>query len=206
MRDLTFKPGTVSRSYVIGNRVQYIPPVSYFVIITAILLIYLSLLDVSFSEMIATSQQSINPDDITDEGLKFQIAFNDWFVRNFRTLSFLQIPFIAWWAKVLFRKAGFNFVENTVLAFYTHGHLVWLSFIGATTFKLFGTGLSGLTILGTFIYFSWACIAFYNQTPVKSFIKGIFVQILSLTTFGLIVFVTLFTYINYINPQFLQSP
>lgn len=85
LKDLTINPGLVSLDFILGNRVKYVPPVSYFLIIVTLFIIYLSIIDVKFSEMIATTQQAMNPEGTDEKSLKLQQMFTEQFVKNMRT-------------------------------------------------------------------------------------------------------------------------
>jgi hypothetical protein len=209
VKDLTLDPGRVSKEYVLGNRIRYIPPVSYFIIITTVLIIMLSLIDIKYSELIASSQQAINPAHVSDKQLKIQQMFNELFVKNMRTFFFLQIPFVALWGKIIFKKTGYNLLENSVLAFYTHGHLIWLGIAGALIYKFTGNVYNGATFILSAIYFSWSCAAFYTVSPPKAYFKGLLVHILTLLSFMLFLILVLLLglviYIKFIDPEFLNN-
>jgi len=209
VKDLTLDPGRVSREFVLGNRVKYVPPVSYFVILSTLFILFLSVIDVKYSDVIATTQQVLNPTDIDDKGIRMQQMFNEEFVKYLRTFFFLQIPFIALFGKILFKKSGYNFVENGFLAFYTSGHLIWLTIIGVISFKISGSALNALNSLASAVYFSWACVHFYNGKPVKTFFKGLLLQFFALLTFMLFIILLLLLalviYIKFVDPKFLDS-
>src|SRR6187397_2984313 len=50
LKDLTLRPGAVTRSYISGNRVLYYGPVGYFFIMITVYLLLASLIDVDLSE------------------------------------------------------------------------------------------------------------------------------------------------------------
>lgn len=209
VKDLFIRPGVVSREFVLGNRVRYIPPVSYFVILTTLYIIFLSLINVGFYDIMATSGQAVSPGDVSPEQLKVQQKLYELFVKNMRILFFLQIPFVALWGRIIFKKSGFNYIENTVLAFYIHGHFLWLNIATAIAFKFTGELFNGITMLLAAIYFSWSCAAFYNVSNPKGFFKGLLVHFLMLLTFAitmfLLVVVGFMIYVKWINPEFINS-
>jgi len=209
VKDLTVNPGKVSREFVLGNRVRYVPPVSYFVILITLFILFLSAINLNWGEMLSTAQQDLSPNNVDDKSLRIQQWFNDLFVKNMRSFFFLQIPFVALWGKIIFRKSGYNFLENGVLAFYTHGHLIWLGLFSAISYKLAGEAFNAINFVMSTIYFSWSCIEFYKNPPIKGFLKGFVVHILMLISYVLIIIIILiagvFIYVKFIDPEFLNN-
>lgn len=210
IKDLTLRPGVVSKEFVNGNRVRYIPPVSYFVIMLAILFLLLPVLGMSFSEMLNATQEDLElAGEVTESQRKIQIWFNEKYEEYMRTFLFLQVPFLALWGKILWRKSRRNFLEHSIVAFYSIGHLLWLTILTVAFYRFTESAFVLVSSIVSPLYFAWACTGFYERRSFGAFLKGIANQLLGQITyvFFLVVgiLVGFFIYIKWINPDFVNS-
>jgi hypothetical protein len=84
-KDLTINPGIVSRTFIEGNRVRYISPISYFFIFTTLSLLSYSIVGVDINEFfLNTSEgfQTISNDSETRQQVLFQEKFLSVFSQN----------------------------------------------------------------------------------------------------------------------------
>jgi len=113
------------------------------------------------------------------------------------------------WSRIIFKKSGYNFLENAVLAFYTQGHLIWLAIAGSLVFKFTGSSYNSANFLVSTIYFCWSYAAFYSESRPKVYFKGLLVQLLMMITFMLFIILVLVAgliiYIKFIDPEFLKN-
>lgn len=203
LRDLTLRPGVASRTFISGNRVKYYGPVGYFFLMITVFLLLLDLLNIELAdflkEMGTTTYQPEIKSGSNQEAVTLKIF--QFMSDNYKLLFFGMIPIQAFYARyVFFRKSELNFVENTVLPFYTAGHIYWLSIITVLIYKFTGVFMRNTvgTIISTFyIGYSYGNLFSY-QPKWKAFVKGLGVYFLSLFTFivlgmlvaaGLILFV-----------------
>jgi hypothetical protein len=90
-----------------------------------------------------------------------------------------MIPFYVLGAKLFFRKEKMNYLEHSVLVFYTQGHFQWLSIVFLFTLASFGyfPGFF-LFVAIQVLYYSFACVQLYNSyRPWVAFTRGIFVNV-----------------------------
>jgi hypothetical protein len=173
LRDLTLRPGLAARKYIEGNRVQYYGPVGYFFLMITVCLLLMSILHVDFFDFIKGMQQSLNTQNAN---VKLQENFKRLISDNMKTFAFMAIPFQGLAAHYfLFRKSGYNLLENMVLPFYTGGHMYWLTMLSIIPYKIVGDNYQLLTsLLGVlFIGFSYTTMMDNYQSKVKCFFKGI---------------------------------
>ncbi len=202
--DLSVRPAQASIEYVEGNRVKYMGPIAYFFIALTFEILLASYLGVNIIEMGKPAQEAIAGQDLNDAQVQIQNWFSQKISENLRTFSFLRIPFIAVAAMWFFRKQ-YNFLEHSVMAFYTHGHLVWISLISIPLYYFTGRAFLGVSFAITFIYFAWTCIDFYSgKSKVRRFLKGLLAQAVGFALF-LVVFIVVFVvglvlYIRFIDP------
>jgi hypothetical protein len=203
-RDLTLRPGIVTKEFIKGNRIRYYGPVGYFFLMITFFLLILSMTSVSFYDfMVKTSSFSeVKPHSGQE---KFMQIFSGWITENMRIFSFLIIPINALTSKLFFRKSGMNLLEHSILVFYTHGHIYWITILALLTFLIFGINpLSTVqTVLGL-VLFSVGCMQLFNyQSKLKAFVKGLLSSILAYLIFILFIIVTLAVYL-YLHPEFLE--
>lgn len=193
MADLTMRPGNVIQQYILGNRKRYVGPISYYFLMFGVYLLLLSLLDIDLAEMVNAKgmqdsmQQATGSGQPSDQALKAQEAIQAKLFKNIQFLALLQFPFVAWWARLFFRKSGYNFLEHIVLPFYVFGQLTILSLLYGIVYKISGFFSLGLGLVVTVIYFSWSGVSFYK--PSNKFIgvlKMLVIYLLSYLCFLLL--------------------
>lgn len=202
IRDLTVRPGEVTRTFVSGNRVKYYGPVGYFFLMVTIFILLLSLLDVSFYEFTQSAGQfgqEVKPGSGQE---KVNRDILDMFSNNMRLFFFLLIPIFAFWLWIFFRKSNYNFLETASLVFFTNGHFFWWSIILLVIYKISGIAVNTIiSLVLSVTYFAFAASGFYtHQKKVKVVLKAV------LAWFTAYVFFILFFSIGFIiyiimNPE-----
>lgn len=184
LRDLTFKPGMVSRSFLAGNRVRYYAPVGYFFFIITLLYLVASMLGIEMREYVQASsdiglQEKPKPGSGQEKYMQYMWQkMSD----NMKLLVFTIIPFQAFFARfVFFRKSGYNFIEHMVLPLYMQGHTNWLNILSVVFFYFSGSFISPL-LSGIIVVF-YFCYGYANlidyQKPWKAFLKAFLLYITS---------------------------
>lgn len=184
LRDLTIRPGKASYLFIKGNRVKYYGPVGYFFLMITLLYLVGSLLDVSITEFMRSTSKATNfaPPKAGSDQEKFAETIIQFISNNLKLITFLFIPTQAFISRYLFfRKSDLTYVEHTILPFYTHGHIYWISILSVILYGSFGTFISGImSMLLTVSYFGFAYSDLFSyQSKVKAFIKGIGVYLTS---------------------------
>jgi phage shock protein PspC (stress-responsive transcriptional regulator) len=171
-RDLTVRPGAAAREYIAGNRAKYYGPVGYFFLMITLLLLWLSILDLSFEELVKNTQARY-------QGKQEQNKVAEWVVNfvldNLKLVLFFIVPFQAFSARyIFFRKSGFNFMEHMVLPFFVGGHLMWITIALFTYRKITGDLPATVASLITPLFFGYAYLSFMpDQSKIKTFLRGI---------------------------------
>lgn len=208
--DLTIRPGQVARSFIAGNRIKYIPPVSYFIITITITILILELMGLSFADTIEGAQgELLQGEETTDSQVAIQEYMNQLMSKYLKTFSFIQIPFIALACKIFFRRDQFTFIEHAVLALYTHGHLSLLTIVNGISTKAEITIPFVLLFFLPILYFAFAAQQMYSGKRLGLFIKGVLAHLLSTIFFTLFIAVVvglgLVLYVKFVNPDFLDT-
>ncbi len=204
LRDLSIRPGVVAGEYIKGNRVKYNGPVGYFFLMITVFLLLLSILEVSFYDlMVKTSQITTIKENSGQE--KFVKMFSDWITNNMRIFSFLIIPFTTMASRFVFRKSGMNLLEHSVLVFYTHGHIYWLSIISLFIYKFSGHNpLQSIQLPIGFILFGVGCSQVFNyQSKTRAFYKGLLVSAIGMLLFIFFLIASGSIYFYY-NPEYFE--
>jgi hypothetical protein len=201
LRDLTIRPGDAARAYIGGNRARYYGPVGYFFLMVTIFLLLLDIFNVDGAEFFQQAGKSsgLGPEikSGSEQEKTMQLIFQ-FMTDNMKIIFFAMIPFQAFFTRYLFfRKSGLNFIENSILPFYTNGHVYWISIAAVIIYKTTGVFLSNSisTIISTF-YLGYAYANFFSyQARWKAFIKGIASYYFALFAFMIIAFIILISLI-----------
>lgn len=191
LRDLTIRPGKASRRFINGNRVAYYGPVGYFFLMITLLYLVASLLDINIIDFLKNgSASNFQPKPKQGSGQeKVMLSLFQLVSDNLKLVAFIAIPIQAFCARyIFFRSSGLNFIENTVLPFYTVGHLYWPSIVSLFIYSLTGNFLPNWLQLGvTISYFSYAYAdLFQDQSRLKALAKGLGVYLTTQFLFGLL--------------------
>ncbi|MDN5200098.1 DUF3667 domain-containing protein [Fulvivirgaceae bacterium BMA10] len=183
IKELTLRPGKVMQEYIRGVRVKYVGPVSYYFLLFAVYFLIMELFDIDLTQIAPDVSESMGIEE-SEEQRAFKESFQAKVFDNMHFLGILQFPFIAWWARVFFKKSGYNFLENTVFAFYASSHPLIIS-----TALLPLTGLSSsvyytFNLLFSLVYFIWCTIQFYKiKNIIAGILKGLFFYIVIFISF-----------------------
>ena len=206
LRDLTLRPGKAARVFIEGNRVLYYGPVGYFFLMITVLLLLMSVLDVNVIDFMKSAANQFNGQKSVKEGSgqqKFMQSVFQFASDNMKLLSFTQIPLLAFFSRYLFfRKSGLNFLEHTVLPFYLHGHIYWVSILSVLFYKItdnfFPPGIA-MIIAPLYISFGYSGMFDY-QSRTKRFFKGLGIYICAQLLFIVIIAITVILLVVF-NPE-----
>ena len=204
LRDLTLRPGVVAAEYIKGNRMKYNGPVGYFFLMITVFLLLLSLMEVSFYDLIVKPSQ-ITPIKENSGIEKFMKLFSDWITDNMKIFSFLIIPFTVMASRISFRKSGLNMLEHSVMVFYIQGHVYWLSILSLFIYKFTGLNpIRSFQPLVVLVLYGVGCSQLFSyQDKTKGFFKGVGVYVIGLLFFLIFFLVAGAVYI-YSHPEYLE--
>jgi len=174
--DLTYKPGYVARSYINGNRRRYVGPVAYFFLAVTLLVILTSVLNIDMVHYTAGTTENITPRDISNNQAEFQQATQQWIFANLKIISFFFIPFYIIATLILFRKNGYNLLENAVFIFFAQGHPQWAGYASLLIFKLTGISFALPVSILSALYMGFFAMDFFTRgAKWLRFIKGLLI-------------------------------
>jgi hypothetical protein len=178
---LLYRPGEIAREYVQGKRKKYFNPITFIVLV------------VGFSSLIMYSSGFV--DFSTGLGKN---AFSDFLNKHTNIIIFLNIPILAFFNKLFFPKAGYNFWEHIIFVCFVSGQRsLFFSLVVAPCFILMPEAYN--TILTTYliawiIYFSFADQQFLKPETKSPFLKCVLVPITNQLTMIVIVFLMIYLY------------
>ncbi len=191
LRDLTIKPGKASLSFIDRNRVLYYGPVGYFFLTITLMYLVASLLGINMVDFMKNSAEvSMNAPPKAGSGQeKIMEELMKLVSENMKLLSFIIVPIQAFYSRYLFfRNSNLNFIEHTVLPFYTLGHIYWLSILSLLSYSIFGEFIPAwMQLIVSFAYFGFAYSDMFTyQNKFKAFLKGLGIYIVAQITFTFI--------------------
>lgn len=166
IKQLAINPGVVAREYVDGKRNKYFNPFSFLILVVGIASVIL--INSGFVSFNTNSKMPPNP---------VSVFFN----KHVNLIILFNVPVLAFFSWLLFRKSKTNYAENLVLAAYTSGERsVFFSLLVAPLWMLLHNYY--YLILGVYIfcwmsYYSWACSTFFPGKKWVSFAKGFLVAV-----------------------------
>jgi hypothetical protein len=193
MRDFTLRPGVAAKRYINRNRILYYGPVGYYFLMITVMFLVASILGIDFNEVMMGRSRELGGEPATGGALEAQKRLQMLILENFKMFTFTLVAFQAFSLKLFFRNSGYNLLEHSVLAFFTMGHMYWLTIIDLILTRIFGTGINfGIAITINILFYAYGAMGLYDYQPkVKVFIKGIF----SFLT-GYLMFIVLITSIT----------
>lgn len=200
VKDLTIRPGIVSKAFINGNRTKYIGPVGYFFVIITIYVLLISMLEV---DMVEFSKEISGPFS-SHETSRDTDSFQRLMMSNMKLLSFILVPFFAWGAYIVFRKKGYNVLESAVMILYSHAHPLFLSIIGLLIYKFADISLNPYILPLSLLYFGYVCTDFYQGNKIWNFVKGILSYLIGLLLFMLLIIIVI-VLVSRIDSELLQT-
>jgi Protein of unknown function (DUF3667) len=168
MWQLAYRPGIVAREYVDGKRKKYFNPFTFIILVVGFASVIL--ISSGFTNFGGSSRMPPNP-----------IA--PFLNRHINLLIFLNIPLLALFNRLLFRRHNTNYSENLVLAAFASGERsIFFSLFIAPVWVIFHPPFYPLLIfylLCWSCYYGWASSQFYSGKKVFSFLKGVLSTLLT---------------------------
>lgn len=174
MLGLYTSPNSVITSYLNGNRVKYLGPLAYLVIMTALLILSFDLFGVKAEDFMKTQsnlfQQEVKQDANQIELQKKVFKFLG---DNMRFVSGAMIPF---WSVTLgwFFRKKYLLAERMVIATYFSCQSIWITIIFVGISAITNELYSKMLFIIPFLYYGYALYNLFPEKKWSSFLKGIF--------------------------------
>ncbi len=176
IKELIIRPGENVRNFISENRGRLVKPI-IFIIITS--LIY-SLINQFFH--IEDSYVKFEEAEQSTTGYIFK-----WVQDHYGYANIIMGIFIAFWAKLFFRKYNYNYFEILILLCFVMGIGMLIYSIFALLQGLIHIDLMQIAGIIGFIYSAWAIGQFFDKSKFLNYVKAFFSYFLGFLTFSLAV-------------------
>ena len=194
LKGLLTQPGKLIQSFMAGKRKNYLPVFQYFLLFMTIYLIALKFLgDNIFSYLnsgFGPDSSTVPDSETLNKAMMVQVLVR----KNLNILYFILTPILAFFIRVFFRKARFNYAETLIFSLYVIGTNFLLSTV-IVLFCLINVKLYALRILIIFVYFPFAIIGFTNSKLPAGIIKSLLTILSSYLVFITFISVTILLYV-----------
>jgi hypothetical protein len=163
---MTLRPGMVINAYLNGNRVKYLGPLAFLLIMTALMILTFDLFGLDVEDFLEKNQaafQDVSSQDETAKQVEVRHKITEFIARYFRFFSTILIPFLALALRPFFRKARFNFVERLVVVMYMSSHAIWLSVIMLGIFAATNVLLNIPFIIISLCYYAFVLTRVFDE-------------------------------------------
>ena len=174
IRELLLRPGQTVRHFINEDRSRLVKPV-LFIIITS--LIYTLVNHYFHIEDGYVNYKESMP---STTGRIFK-----WIQDHYGYSNMIMGVFIAWWAKIFFKKYNYNVFEILILLCFIMGIGMLIFALFALLEQLTHTKLMQVAGLAGFAYSAWAIGQFFDKTKAMNYVKAFAAYILGMLTFSL---------------------
>jgi len=183
---LIVRPATVINAYLDGNRVRYIGPLSYLIVMSAVYILTFEFTGVSPKEFIQMSSEQFQapPTEVNQKAFieDYMQSISD----NMRLMAGALIPFLALGMLIFYRKH--NYLQNFLIATYATSQLLWLSVLSVIIYATTGWGIQIYLSIPSLIYMIWI---FGKLNPQKNriwtWLKAFFAWVVGYLFFFIII-------------------
>jgi hypothetical protein len=172
-------PGESVRRFIVEDRHRFVKPIT-FLFITSLIYTFVNYL-------FNIGSEDYHQQSAIVEGSTAHLIF-DWMLIKYPGYSSIITGlFMAFWVKIFFRKAGYNFFEIFILlCFLTGVTTLYMSIVaivqGITHWNLLQiAGYTGI------VYLVWAIGQFFDKKKVKSYVKAFLSYILGTLVLGILI-------------------
>ncbi|MCJ8497126.1 DUF3667 domain-containing protein [Chryseobacterium salipaludis] len=177
---LLLKPGLLLRTYIHESRQKITKPITFLVITSVI---YTVISKFFGTDKIASdfSAKAYGDSSLT--------SINIWIQENMGYANILMIMPITFWARIFFKKYGYNFYETFLVISFVMGFGMLIFSLEPPIANLFPSKIlvtNSLLAFLAFIYAGWAIGQFYGKT-IKNYFKAFLSYIFGFITFQIVV-------------------
>lgn len=163
---MIIRPGEVVNSYLQGNRIKYLGPLGFFIVMTTLLLISFDLFGLEVEDFIRENQSNFGG-AVGEEDSKFKVELqkklNQLMAQYFRFISAIIIPFWAISLRFFYRKTSMNYTERLVVAIYFTCGGMWVTILMTGIFAFSGQLYTFASMVFVVGYYSYCLNKIYNE-------------------------------------------
>ncbi len=178
VKELLIYPGQTVREFITDNRNRLVKPI-IFIIITSLIYTLVNNFFGNKNELIKFTGGGEMEKSVVINLIK-------WVQQHYGYANLLWGLFVAFWAKILFRKHNYNYFEIVILICFVQGMFMLITavliiFIHITHIGPFSQG--GIIPLG---YITWAIADFFDGKKTLNYVKALLSFVLGFGTFVLL--------------------
>lgn len=183
---LWLAPSQVITTYLNGNRVRYIGPLAYVVIMTALYLLSFQFFGVDTTEfMEGMGDFGFDTSEQTQNQKEFQQKSMAVMSKNLRLIVVSLIPFTALSMTIFYKKR--NYIESILTMSYISAQLIWLSMLSLAIKAFMGFGNLLIGFIFSTAYATWAVGSANRQkTNLSTWVRAFFTWVLGNLLFFII--------------------
>jgi hypothetical protein len=179
IRELMLRPGKSVKEFLHHDRTKLVKPVFF--------LMVMSFTYAFIENFLPFKEEMKKPDfdsSINDSSINNLIQIMN---QNIAYLYLLISFFLAWWAKVFFKKSDYNYYEILLFILYNSGLTLFIYAITGIILLLMGvTEMSIFTLVTTclfFVYIIWSAGQFFDGNKIVVYIKFFISYLLGFISF-----------------------
>lgn len=193
VKNLIKRPGHFVNDYVKGTRAQFSRPFHFYLLLLALnYLVIVYLVDIDQ----VLDQAQLMEAGVTAEQMEGINTFYQTMQDYTKVLIFMQLPFLAFFSWLFYRKSGHNYLENFVFVLFTGAIMLIMGMIPGIFSSLLPmsvyTPIAAIFNIGSIVYFLWALYQFKGQKTAGGFFKTIGVYVSAVFVYSCLVMA--FTY------------
>jgi len=177
VKNVFIRPGDSVKRFITEDRYRFVKPITFLFLVTLIYALAVHLFNINTDYM-------INVDFGEDITISPVVK---WLMENPRYIITIMALFIAFWLKIFFRKAGYNFFEIFILMCFVTGISTLIDTIGAIIHKGTNWQLMQIAIFINLIYVIWAIGQFFGKKKVASYVKAFLSYTLGTLSLGILI-------------------
>ena len=201
---LLVNPKYVIQGFINGNRTKFFGAGGMYFLLLTIYLLLLSFLDISLTEVTASTSEYLSGANTTQGQQELQKMVEQSIYGNIKIFTFLTIPFFAWGLLIVFRKNKLNFFEHAIVIFYSFSLSTCFSILAALLYKITDVDLFWTSSILVICIFSYIAARYYDTKWWRGLLKGLagyllgYLMIMAMSGIATILYLIL-------NPELVES-
>jgi hypothetical protein len=183
IKELLIRPGKTVREFISDNRNRLVKPIIFIIITSLIYTLVIHFFHDKSSELIKIQVDEGGP--AKPVGIGVGLSLFKWAQQHYGYFNILWGLFVAFWAKIFFRKYPYNYFEIMILLCFVQGIFMLILtfdavFVNVTHLKFrVGSALS-------LAYVTWAIGDFFDKKKLINYVKALASYMLGLITLVLL--------------------
>ncbi|MFN8353146.1 MAG: DUF3667 domain-containing protein [Spirosomataceae bacterium] len=176
IRELLTKPGQNVRDYISENRSRLVKPIIFIIVTSLIYSVASHLFHIEDHYVSYTQSKQTTT-----------VFLFGWIQAHYGYSNIMMGVFIAFWAKVFFKKYEYNFFEILILLCFVMGMAMLFLAVFAVIQGITHIDLMQIASMIGLVYCTWAIGQFFDKRKIVNYVKALGAYLLGMLTFFLLV-------------------